>query len=57
MQVNTVKNKTIRVISENEQIIVSPRDNEIFFEVVFQQAYPNNALVEAANEYKRIMSE
>jgi hypothetical protein len=57
MQVDTGKNKTIWVISENEQIIVSPRDNEIFFETVFQQAYPDNTLVEAASEYKRILSE
>jgi hypothetical protein len=57
MQVDTGKNKTIRVISENEQIIVSQQDNEIFFEAVFQQAYPNNTLVEVASEYKRILAE
>jgi uncharacterized protein (DUF1778 family) len=49
--------KARKILSENEQIIVSQRDNEIFFEAVFQQVYPNITLVEAANEYKRILSE
>jgi uncharacterized protein (DUF1778 family) len=48
--------KAKKIISENEQIIISQRDNEIFFEAVFQQIQPNGTLVEAANEYKQILA-
>jgi uncharacterized protein (DUF1778 family) len=45
--------KAGKIIAENEQIILSQRDSEIFFEAIFQQACPNSALVEAVNEYKQ----
>jgi hypothetical protein len=44
-------------ITENERVLASQRDNEIFFEAVFQQTQPNDALVEVVNMYKQILSE
>jgi uncharacterized protein (DUF1778 family) len=49
--------KALKIISENEQIILSQRENELFFEAIFQQSPPNDALVEAVSEYKQILQE
>jgi uncharacterized protein (DUF1778 family) len=49
--------KAKKIISDNEQMLLSTRDNEIFFEAIFQQSPPNDALVEAVKEYKQMLSE
>jgi uncharacterized protein (DUF1778 family) len=55
--ISAAMEKAGEIISENEQILVSQRDNEIFFEAIFQQIQPNDALVEIANDYKKMLPE
>jgi uncharacterized protein (DUF1778 family) len=55
--ISTLMEKANKIIIGNEQVLASQRDNEIFFEAVFQQTQPNDALVEAVNMYKHIPSE
>jgi len=49
--------KAKEIISENEQVIASQRDSEIFFQAILQQTKPNQALMEAANEYNQLLAE
>jgi uncharacterized protein (DUF1778 family) len=55
--ISTLMEKANTIIAEDEQILASQRDNEIFFEAIFQQTQPNDTLVEAVNMYKRMTSE
>jgi uncharacterized protein (DUF1778 family) len=55
--ISAAMEKAGEIISENEQILISQRDNEIFFEAIFQQIQPNDTFVEAANDYKQMLSE
>ena len=48
----TVQKKATEIIEENEQIIASQRDAEIFFKAITKASKPNKKLVEAAKEYK-----
>jgi len=50
--VQTVQKKATEIIEENEQIIASQRDAEIFFKAITKASKPNKKLVEAAKEYK-----
>jgi uncharacterized protein (DUF1778 family) len=50
--ISTAMEKAKEIITEREQIIVSKRDSDIFFEAVFNQTQPNNQLIDAANTYK-----
>jgi len=54
--ISSVMEKAKEIISENERIIVSQRDSEIFFDAILQQTKPNNALIEAANEYNQMLT-
>ena len=48
----TVQNRANEILREQEQIIASSKDSEIFFEALTNPSAPNNALLLAAQEYK-----
>lgn len=47
-----VQEKAKEIISENNQIIASERDSEIFFDAITNSPKANKNLINAANEYK-----
>ena len=47
-----VRAKSIQIIEENEKILASERDKEIFFQAIFSNKEPNKALTAATNKYK-----
>ena len=55
--ISTVQEKAKRIIYENEQIIASKQDSEIFFNAIISSSHPNEKLLNAANEYKYLLSE
>lgn len=55
--IRAVQEKAKKIISEKEKIIVSQKDSEIFFNAVVNSSKPNKKLVNAANEYKNLLSE
>ena len=50
--VRTVHDKAKQIIKENDLIIASSRDSEIFFDSLVNAKAPNNALMSAAKKYK-----
>lgn len=52
----TLQEKAKEIISENERILSSQRDGEIFFEAVMNPKSPNKSLSDAAAEFKSILS-
>jgi uncharacterized protein (DUF1778 family) len=50
--ISTAMEKAKEIIAERDQIIISQRDSDIFFDAVLNQTKPNNSLIEAANTYK-----
>lgn len=53
----TVQVKAKEIVSESEQVLVSQRDSEIFFNAIMNPAKPNEALQAAANDFKSLLSE
>ncbi|MCF6306986.1 MAG: DUF1778 domain-containing protein [Flavobacteriaceae bacterium] len=51
-----VQEKAKEIILEQEQIIASQKDSEIFFNAIINSPKANNNLVDAANEYKTFLS-
>lgn len=43
-----------QIISQQEQILASSRDSEIFFDAILNPAPPNTALLKAAQKYKEL---
>ena len=54
---SAVSEKAKAIVSDNERIIASQRDSEFFFNAILQQTKPNNALLEAVNEYNQTLTE
>jgi uncharacterized protein (DUF1778 family) len=52
-----VQEKAKKIISEQEQIIASQKDKEIFFNAIVNSPKANNNLTDAVNEYKTLLSE
>jgi uncharacterized protein (DUF1778 family) len=50
------QSKAKEIIEEREQVLASNRDSEIFFDAITNAAEPNKELIDAANEYKTIVS-
>lgn len=50
------QSKAKEIIEEREQVLASKRDSEIFFDAINSTIEPNNDLLDAANEYKTIIS-
>jgi uncharacterized protein (DUF1778 family) len=55
--ISTAMEKAKAIIAENERIIASERDSEIFCNAIMQQIEPNNALMAAAKEYKKQLAQ
>ncbi len=51
----TVQEKAKEIISENEQIIASKKDSEIFFDAITNSPKANKNLINAANEYNALL--
>ncbi len=54
--ITTVQNKAKEIIEEREQIIVSQKDKEIFFDSLVTPPKPNNDLLSAKDEYNQLIS-
>lgn len=52
----TVQEKAKEIISEKEQILASERDSELFFNAITNSPKANKNLINAANEYKALLS-
>ena len=52
----TVQNRANEIIREQEQILASSKDVEIFFEALVHPMKPNSDLFLAAQEYKKLLS-
>ncbi|MGB5943241.1 MAG: DUF1778 domain-containing protein [Leeuwenhoekiella sp.] len=50
--VSIVKKKAEEIVAENDRIIATERDRQVFFEAVFNNTEPNQNLVAAAKRYK-----
>ncbi len=51
--IQTVHQRAKNVIEENEKILGSQRDAELFFESILNDHSPNEALIAAAEKYKK----
>tara|TARA_R110002072_G_scaffold284906_1_gene449455 strand:+ start:1090 stop:1383 length:294 start_codon:yes stop_codon:yes gene_type:complete len=51
-----VQEKAKEIISEKEQIIASEKDSEIFFDAITNPPKANKNLINAASEYKALLS-
>jgi len=51
-----VQEKAKKIILEQEQIIASQKDSEIFFNAIINSPKANNNLINAANKYKTLLS-
>ncbi|MBU0489777.1 MAG: DUF1778 domain-containing protein [Bacteroidetes bacterium] len=49
-----VKTKAFEIIEENERILASKRDRKIFFDAIFADVEPNQALTDAAKKFKSL---
>lgn len=50
--IRILKKEAERIVAKNDQIIVSDRDRDVFFEAVFGDRKPNQDLIHAAKRYK-----
>ncbi len=55
--ISTLQKRSKEIIEENEQIIASQKDSEIFFDALTKEYFPNAKLSQAAEDYKTMMSE
>ena len=51
-----VQEKAKAIISENERILASEKDNQIFFEALMNPSAPNEELSKAAAEFNALFS-
>jgi uncharacterized protein (DUF1778 family) len=54
--VSTVYERAQMIIQKSETILASQRDSEIFFNALVNPPEPNEALVSAARQYKKMVS-
>ena len=52
----TIQEKAKKIILENEQIIASKKDSELFFDAITNSPHANKSLINAASEYKALLS-
>ena len=55
--IHTVQEKAKEIIMEKEQVIVSERDSEIFFEAIAKGKKPSKTLKNALDDYKAFFSD
>ncbi len=53
---SAAQEKAKEIVAENEQITLSRRDAEIFYQAVTRQLSQSSVLMEAAEEYKKEVS-
>jgi uncharacterized protein (DUF1778 family) len=53
----TVQEKAKEIIAEKEQVLISQKDSEVFFEAIMNGSKPNEDLLKAASDYKDFLSE
>lgn len=51
-----VQEKAKKIIAEQEQIIASKRDSEVFFNAIINSPKANDELINAVSEYKALLS-
>lgn len=51
----TVQNRANEIINQQEQILASNKDSEIFFEALANPTKPNSDLLLAAQEYNKLI--
>ena len=54
--ITALQEKAKKIINENEQIIASQKDSDIFFNAITNPDKPNSDLSEAVKEYKSILN-
>ncbi len=50
--VRILKQESERIVNQNDRIIASERDRELFFDAVFGTSKPNQELIKATERYK-----
>jgi len=50
--ISVVKKEAQAIVTQNDHILASEQDREIFFDTVFSDVQPNDTLVAAAAKYK-----
>lgn len=50
--VRIVKKQAEEIVANNDRIIVTEKDRQVFFDAVFGENVPNQNLIEAAKRYK-----
>jgi len=53
----TLQNKSDEIIKENEQISLSQKDKQIFFDALANDSLPNNYLKKALQEYNSLINQ
>jgi len=53
--ISTVQEKAKEIIAEREIFLASNRDNDIFFEAIFNADKPNNDLISATEDYNKLL--
>ncbi len=54
--ISTAQDKANEIIQENEKILASKRDGEIFFDALKNAKEPSSTLVNALNDYNKFLS-
>ena len=49
-----IKTKSVEIIEESKKILASERDRKIFFDTIFSEQEPNQALKDAARKFKSL---
>lgn len=55
--VMTVQEKAKEIIAEKEQVLISQKDSEVFFDAIMNAPKANEDLLRAASDYKDFLSE
>lgn len=54
--ISAVQEKAKMIIKEKETILASEKDSKIFFDAIANPGKPNDKLIEAAKQYKDLLS-
>ncbi len=54
---STMNEKVESIINENERILASEKDKEVFFNAIFSNIEPNEKLKNAAKTHKKLIKE
>lgn len=53
----TVQEKAREIIREEESVLASQKDSEIFFDAIVNADKPNDVLISAAKQFNKLLSE